>query len=125
MQAQARVAVELADAIVFVTDGQAGLVPQEHEIAQLLRRTRKPVAVAVNKLDVPSHAPRMLEFHALGLEPVRAISAEHGTGAFDLLEEIAAALPPAPAEPSHARAARARRSASPSSGARTSGRARS
>jgi GTP-binding protein len=93
VQAQARAALEVADAIVFVTDGQAGLVPQEHEIAQLLRRTRKPVAVAVNKLDVPSHAPRMLEFHALGLEPVRAISAEHGSGAFDLLEEIAAALP--------------------------------
>ncbi|HEU4431468.1 MAG TPA: ribosome biogenesis GTPase Der [Myxococcota bacterium] len=95
VQEQARAALEAADAILFVTDGQAGLVPQEHEIADLLRRTRKPVALAVNKIDAPRHAPRMLEFHALGLEPVRAISAEHGSGAWDLLEEIVAALPKA------------------------------
>jgi GTP-binding protein len=94
VQEQARAAVEAADAILFVVDGQAGLVPQEHEIAQLLRRTAKPVALAVNKIDAPRHAPRMLEFHALGLEPVRAISAEHGSGAWDLLEEAVAALPP-------------------------------
>ncbi|MBM4385831.1 MAG: ribosome biogenesis GTPase Der [Deltaproteobacteria bacterium] len=97
VQEQARAAVEAADAILFVTDGQAGLVPQEHEIADLLRRTKRPVALAVNKIDAPRHAPRMLEFHALGLEPVRAISAEHGSGAWDVLEEIVAKLPP-PAE---------------------------
>jgi GTP-binding protein len=99
VQAQARAAVEAADAILFVTDGQAGLVPQEHEIADLLRRAQKPVALAVNKLDAPRHAPRMLEFHALGLEPVRAISAEHGAGAWDLLEEIVAKLPATGPEP--------------------------
>jgi GTP-binding protein len=94
VQAQARAAVEAADAILFVTDGQSGLVPQEYEIAGLLRRAQKPVALAVNKIDAPRHAPRMLEFHALGIEPVRAISAEHGQGAFDLLEEVVAQLPP-------------------------------
>jgi len=99
VQEQARAALEAADAILFVTDGQAGLVPQEHEIADLLRRTRKPVALAVNKIDAPRHAPRMLEFHALGLEPVRAVSAEHGSGAWDLLEEIVAALPVVEAGP--------------------------
>jgi GTPase len=98
VQEQARAAVAAADAILFVTDGQAGLVPQEHEIADLLRRARKPVALAVNKIDAPRHAPRMLEFHALGLEPVRAISAEHGSGAWDLLEEIVGQLPPPSAE---------------------------
>jgi len=99
VQAQAQAAVAAADAILFVTDGQAGLVPQEHEIADLLRRAGKPVALAVNKIDAPSHAPRMLEFHALGIERVRAISAEHGTGAWDLLEEMIAQLPAADAEP--------------------------
>ena len=99
VQEQARAALAAADAIVFVTDGQAGLVPQEHEIADLLRRARKPVALAVNKIDAPRHAPRMLEFHALGLEPVRAISAEHGSGAWDLLEEIVERLAPASPEP--------------------------
>ncbi len=98
VQEQARAAVHAADAILFVTDGQAGLVPQEHEIADLLRRARKPVALAVNKIDAPRHAPRMLEFHALGIEPVRAISAEHGSGAWDLLEEIVGQLPAPSAE---------------------------
>jgi GTP-binding protein len=95
VQAQARAAVAGADAILFVTDGQTGLVPQESEIADLLRRAGKPIALAVNKIDAPRHAPRMLEFHALGIEPVRAISAEHGAGAWDLLEEIVAQLPEA------------------------------
>jgi GTP-binding protein len=99
VQAQARAAVDAADAILFVTDGQAGLVPQDYAIADLLRRASKPVALAVNKIDAPRHAPRMLEFHALGLEPVRAISAEHGSGAWDLLEEIVAKLPASGAEP--------------------------
>jgi GTP-binding protein len=99
VQAQARAAVAAADAILFVTDGQSGLVPQEHEIADLLRRSGKPLALAVNKIDAPRHAPRMLEFHALGIEPVRAVSAEHGSGAWDLLEEIAGQLPLASGEP--------------------------
>ncbi len=99
VQEQARAALAAADAILFVTDGQSGLVPQEHEIADLLRRAQKPVALAVNKIDLPRHAPRMLEFHALGIEPVRAISAEHGAGAWDLLEEIVGQLP-APSEAS-------------------------
>ncbi len=97
VQEQARAAYEAADAILFVTDGQSGLVPLEHEIADLLRRAQKPVALAVNKIDQPRHAARMLEFHALGIEPVRAISAEHGAGAWDLLEEIVGQLP-APSE---------------------------
>ena len=98
VQEQARAALDGADAILFVADGQSGLVPQEYEIADLLRRTRKPVALAVNKIDTPRHEARMLEFHALGIEPVRAISAEHGSGAWDLLEEIVATLPPASEE---------------------------
>jgi GTPase len=98
VQRQARTAVDQADAILFVVDGRAGLLPQEVEIGRALRRTARPVAVAVNKLDAPALLPRAAEFHALGLEPVRAISAEHGTGAWDLLEELVATLPPAPEE---------------------------
>jgi GTPase len=94
VQGQAHAALELADAILFVVDGQAGLVPQERELARRLQRTRKPVAVAVNKLDAPKHAPLAAEFHALGLPRVVGVSAEHGGGAWDLLEELVAALPP-------------------------------
>jgi GTP-binding protein len=78
-------------------DGKAGCLPEEEEIARSLRRTAKPVAVAVNKIDVPGHLPRAAEFHRLGLELLRPVSAEHGTGAWDLLEELVAALPRAEA----------------------------
>src|SRR5688572_1489548 len=94
VQGQARAALELADAILFVVDGRAGLVPQERELARRLQRTKKPVAVCVNKIDAPQHAPLVAEFHALGLPRVAGVSAEHGSGAWDLLEELVAALPP-------------------------------
>jgi len=99
IQAQARAAVEEADAILLVVDGKAGCLPEEEEIARTLRRTAKPVAVAVNKIDVPAHLPRAAEFHRLGLAQLRPISAEHGSGAWDLLEELVAALPAPEAPP--------------------------
>jgi GTP-binding protein len=98
VQQQAVEALEGADAVMLVVDGQVGLVPQEEDLANILRRSERPVAVAVNKIDAPSHAPRVLEFHALGLDVVRGISAEHASGAWDLLEELVAALPKAPEE---------------------------
>jgi len=94
IQAQARAAIEEADAVLLVLDGQAGLLPQDAELARTLRRGRKPLAVAVNKIDHLRHAARVAEFHELGLEPLRGVSAEHGGGAFELLEELVAALPP-------------------------------
>lgn len=98
VQGQAQAALEAADAIFWVVDGQAGLLPQEQELARLLRRSDRPLLVAVNKIDAPVHLPRLAEFHSLGLERVRAVSGEHGGGAWDALEELVAALPPAAAE---------------------------
>jgi GTP-binding protein len=97
VQGQARAAVEGADAILLVVDGRAGVLPQERELARWLLRAEKPVAVAVNKIDSPRQEVLVAEFHALGLPRVRGVSAEHGSGAWDLLEELVAALP-APAE---------------------------
>ncbi|MDH3687135.1 MAG: ribosome biogenesis GTPase Der [Myxococcales bacterium] len=96
VQGQARAALEQADALLFVVDGQAGLLPQDEELARLLRRTRKPLALAVNKIDVPAHAVRTAEFHALGFDHLAGVSAEHGTGAWDLLEALVAELPEMP-----------------------------
>lgn len=96
VQAQARSAVDEADAVLLVVDGKAGLLPDDAAIARTLRRSDKPLAVAINKIDVPEHGVRVHEFHALGLEPMQPISAEHGKGAFDLLEALVAALPAAP-----------------------------
>jgi GTP-binding protein len=99
VQAQARAAIEEADAIVLVVDGQAGLLPEDERIARTLRRTAKPVGLAVNKVDHPRHQPRVAEFHRLGFEPTLGVSATHGTNAFDLLEAVAAKLPAAGPEP--------------------------
>ncbi len=98
VQGQARAAVEQADAILFVVDGQAGLLPDDEEIARTLRRTDKPVALAVNKIDLPEHEDRTAEFYSLGFPTLHAISAEHGRGAFDALELLVEALPNAPLE---------------------------
>jgi GTP-binding protein len=93
VQAQARAAVQQADAILFVVDGQAGLLPEDESIARELRRTSRPLVVAGNKIDAPKHEPAAAEFHRLGFPVVRAISAEHGRGAWDAIEELVAALP--------------------------------
>ena len=95
VQAQAQEALETADAVILVVDGRAGRMPQEEELARVLRRGDRPLAVAVNKIDAPSHQPLVAEFHALGLDRVRGVSAEHGSGAWDLLEELVDALPAA------------------------------
>jgi GTP-binding protein len=99
VQEQARTAVRDADAILFVVDGLAGLLPEDEAIARELRKSRRPIALLVNKMDTPRHDPRAGEFHRLGFEPTRTISAEHGRGAWDALEEVVEALPPAPDEP--------------------------
>jgi GTP-binding protein len=99
VQAQARAAIAGADAILFVVDGKAGLVPVEETLARTLHRSARPVVLVVNKLDHPRHAPRIADFMGLGFASVHAVSAEHGTGAWDALEELAARLPAAPEKP--------------------------
>jgi GTP-binding protein len=93
VQRQAREALEEADGILFVVDGKEGPLPLDREIAQTLRRTAKPLMLAVNKVDVPAHRDRVAAFYELGLGAPRACSAEHGTGAWALLEELALELP--------------------------------
>jgi len=95
VQAQAWSAIRDADAILWVTDAQSGVLPDDVELARTLRKTSVPVTLAVNKIDVPKHAVRVGEFHGLGFERTRGISAEHGGGAWDALEELVALLPPA------------------------------
>lgn len=93
VQAQAEVAVDQADAILFVVDGRAGLLPEDEEIARTLRQSDKPLALAVNKVDRVDYTGRTSEFHRLGLSPMDHISAEHGMGCFDVLEALVAGIP--------------------------------
>ena len=90
---QAHQAIDEAAVVVFLTDGKSGVGPQEHEIAAILRRSNRPVILAVNKIDTREAQEREYEFYDLGLgEPV-GVSAEHGLGTGDLLDRIVAVLP--------------------------------
>jgi GTP-binding protein len=91
---QALAAMEEADAIVFVVDAKDGLTTADREVAELLRTTTKPVVLAANKAE--SHERRMnaVEFYELGIGEPITITAQHGTGVGDLLDEVVAVLPP-------------------------------
>lgn len=87
IQKQAEIAIETADVIILFTDAKTGLNASDEDVAMKLRKSGKPVVVAVNKLD--NYNPEKLyEFYNLGLGEPFGISAEHGTGIGDLLDEV-------------------------------------
>ena len=90
---QAVAACEEADAIVFVVDGVVGVTDEDEEVARILRRTRKPVFLVVNKLDNPDSEGEIWDFFSLGVGEPRAVSAVHGHGTGDLLDDVVAVLP--------------------------------
>jgi len=83
-----RQSLRLADLIVFVVDGRDGVLPGDQIIAQTVRTLGCPVLVAINKTDDRRARAGSGEFHELGFQPVFEISAEHGTGVAELLDEI-------------------------------------
>jgi GTP-binding protein len=87
---QAKKAIEEAAHLILVVDGREGVVPLDEELAQLLRRTGKPLTVVVNKVDAEQHSPLAGEFHRLGIKHIFPISAEHGRGLDDLLDHVTA-----------------------------------
>ncbi len=98
MAKQTRQAIAESDVVIFVVDGRAGVTPQDLQIAELLRRTGRPVRVAVNKLEGQTEGSRTAEFYELGLGEPMAISAAHGDGVADVVESALGVLPPAPIE---------------------------
>ena len=88
-----RRAIDDADLLVLVVDGREGVVPGDLEIARTVREADKPALIAVNKADDRRASARVVEFHQLGFEPVLEISAEHGVGIGELLDEIIERLP--------------------------------
>jgi GTPase len=85
---QAELAIAEADVIVFVVDGKEGVTPADQEVAQILFRAKKPVVLAVNKVDNPEQLQDVYSFYELGLGEPFGISAEHGTGIGDLLDKV-------------------------------------
>ncbi len=95
VRAEVEIALTAADVLIFVVDGQDGLGPLDQELAQMLRRTAKPLLLAINKIDVDQHMPRAAEFSRLGFENQIAISAEHNRGILPLVAWTERLLPPA------------------------------
>ena len=94
VQAQSRFAVAEADAVIFLFDGKGGLNPLDREAVDELRKANKPVFFAVNKLDSRQRAGNLYEFYALGIDSLYSISAEHGLGIPDLLDDVVRRFPP-------------------------------
>lgn len=88
VQAQTQLAIEEADAIIFLFDGKEGLNPADTQAVDLLRRSEKPVFFAVNKIDIEKHETKISDFYSLGIEPLFPISAAHGRGIPDLLDAL-------------------------------------
>ena len=95
MREQAQIAIDNADVIIFVTDIKTGLTASDQEVAGMLQRSRKPIVLAVNKVDsVGAVDPDFYEFYNLGLGDPVAVSAVHGHGTGDLLDECIKYFPP-------------------------------
>lgn len=94
MKAQAETAMDIADVIVFMVELSAGVTANDRDIAALLKRTRKPVIVAVNKVDTVGVLPaEFYEFYELGFDEVIPVSSLHGTGTGDILDKAVEDLP--------------------------------
>lgn len=90
MRRQANIAIETADVIVFIVDGKAGLHPSDYEVAQMLRKSGKPIVLVVNKIDRRELEDNAFEFYNLGIGNPVTISATQGLGLGDMLDEVVA-----------------------------------
>ena len=93
IKAQAQIAIEEADVIVFVTDCRNGITSEDMAVAKMLYSSKKPVILAVNKVDDQKFVDMLYEFYALGLGDPIPVSSAHGIGVGDLLDKIVEALP--------------------------------
>ncbi|HWA82681.1 MAG TPA: ribosome biogenesis GTPase Der, partial [Fimbriimonadaceae bacterium] len=95
IRVQAQIALQEADAILFLTDAKDGLNPDDRDLANRLRGVEKPLFLVVNKSDHPGRDLVANEFYALGLGEIFPVSGLHGRGVADLLDQIVAVLPEA------------------------------
>jgi GTP-binding protein len=91
---QVQTAIAEADVIIFLVDSESGIVPADLEVAEMLRRSSKPIILAANKSDNPERESQAVEFYEMGLGEPLAISAYHGRGTAELLDRVGALLPP-------------------------------
>lgn len=102
MRAQAQVAIDKADVVIMVVDIQSGMTSTDADVAQMLLKANKKVVLCVNKVDKPgAEPPEIYEFYNLGLGDPFGVSAVHGLGIGDLLDEVVKELKDAPEEPEY------------------------
>ena len=94
MRYQAEIAIETCDAILFFVDGRQGMTPDDETVADMLRKSKKPILVVVNKIDSVAQSGHAYEFYALGLGDPIAVSSVNMMNFGDLLEELMKLLPP-------------------------------
>ena len=92
IRSQAFTATNEADVIVFLVDGKSGIQADDEEVARILKRSKKPLFLAVNKMDTPGRTDELWDFYQLGLGDPWPVSATHGHGTGDLLDEVVEAL---------------------------------
>lgn len=90
---QVLLALEEADALIFLADARTGLHPNDRELVDLLRKSSKPVFYAVNKVDGREQEGLVSEFYALGVEKIYPVSAAHGLGVHELMDDVVKTLP--------------------------------
>ncbi|KOP80669.1 GTP-binding protein Der [Lysinibacillus sp. FJAT-14745] len=90
---QAEIAIDEADVIIFMTNGREGVTAADEQVAKILYKTKKPVVLAVNKIDNPDMREMIYDFYALGFGEPWPISGSHGLGLGDLLDECAVHFP--------------------------------
>lgn len=90
---QAEIAIEEADVILFVVNGREGITKEDNFVARLLQKSRKPIVLAVNKIDDQIHKDNIYDFYSLGIGDPIAVSGSHGIGIGDVLDEIIHLLP--------------------------------
>ena len=93
VRSQVLTAVNEADLVIFVVDGRAGLTPLDEEVAAILRKSKPPVLIAVNKVDTAGQEGAVAEYYRLGFSPIVSVSAEHGRGVAELLEAARELVP--------------------------------
>ncbi len=94
MRSQAELAIETADVIIFVTDVKSGVVDADYEVAEMLRRSKKPIVLCVNKVDsIKKYGNDIYEFYQLGLGEPFPVSAANHLGLGDLLDEVVKHFP--------------------------------
>lgn len=94
MRRQANIAIETADVIVFIVDGKEGITSADEEVANMLRKSKKPIVLAVNKIDNLKDEDNIYEFYNLGIGDPVSISASQGKGLGDMLDMVVAHFDP-------------------------------